>query len=122
MAALFLQRLENRRTRDEWERYSSHRCAVTSGIQVYAFNEMLQRFLSQLVSERHTIKSCNPRVVTDIVSDDPHLNRTLRSVAPELAWLWQQGPSRQALVYTLPIVRQGVIPCGALQYAPLGAM
>jgi hypothetical protein len=91
------------------------------GIQAYAFNGMLQRCLSQLAREHHTIAPCNPRVLTDIVSDDPELNRTLSNPAPEFMWLWQQGPLRQALVYTLPIMRQGVSSRRTSPLASLGA-
>lgn len=81
-----------------------------AGIQAYAYNGLLQRSLSQVTKEQFTLRPCNPRVVTDLVSDDPYLNRTLHNAGPEFMWLWQQGSTRQALVYTLPIVRQSVVP------------
>lgn len=84
--------------------------AGQGAIQSYAFNGPLQGHLSQLARQQYIVRPCNPRVVTDIVSDDPHLNRTLLSPSPELVWLWQQGPERHALVYTVPIVRQSVVP------------
>ncbi len=85
-------------------------------IQTYAFNGMLQQHLSKLTREQLAFGPCTPRAVAAIVSEDPDLNRTLQNTAPDLMWLWQQEPERQALVYTLPVVRHGPVPIRKAQF------
>jgi len=57
----------------------------------------------QCLAENDVIAVSHPALLTGTLRDDPQLSSAL-SVSPERGlWVWQQGPERHFLVYTLEL-------------------
>lgn len=56
-------------------------------------------FLNSLIFANQIFSYLNPRLISDLVQQDPFLSRKVAISDPIASWLWHNGPSRTFMVY-----------------------
>lgn len=75
----------------------------TSSLDASASPAQLAERFDQCLAEHDVIAVSHPALLTGTLRDDPELSRDLVVSDERGIWLWQQGPERLFLVYTLEL-------------------